>query len=120
MAASVGSRRLLGKRGVGRGIDGGFFAGGREFDPKTAASTGLRFNTGTSAHSFNAFHHDGQPNARAGIIFNAMQALEDMEDSLMVRWINSDSVVLNEEADFLAVGFGPDLDVGNDATGDEL
>src|SRR5687767_4319519 len=69
-----------------------------QFYPKRASMPIARLDPHAPAHALHAAADDGQADARAGELFKAVQALEDVEDALVVLGSDADAVVLDREA----------------------
>src|SRR5678816_4840909 len=66
-----------------------------QFQPERAASSGFRVDSHPSAHPFGGLFHNGQPNARAFVLF--ADPLKHHEDLVLEVLGNSDAIVLDEK-----------------------
>src|SRR5579884_2111550 len=81
-----------------------------QFDPEAAACAPLRIHANAATHSFDAFLHDGQADARSGILLGPMQSFEHAKDALLMFRFDADAVVLDVHMYFVANALGPDAD----------
>jgi hypothetical protein len=68
---------------------------GQQFDPEAAAFAILRFHTHCPAHALHCAFHHGQAHARARILIDVMQSLEQTENPILILGPNADSAVLD-------------------------
>src|SRR5205823_2807122 len=67
----------------------------REIDPESAAAARRRLHAHPPAHALDAFAHDRQPDARAGVVLRRVEPLEHPEDPLVMLRRDPDAVVLD-------------------------
>jgi hypothetical protein len=79
-------------------------------EEKGGAPAFLRFHPEAAAMTFHNFLADGQPDAGAGILRPAVQALKNHEDALLVSRSDADAVVPDCKPPGAVVFLGRDLD----------
>src|SRR5947207_8889632 len=87
--------------------------GFRQINPKATAFPELRFQADAAAHPFDGFSDDGQPDSGPGIFFNAMEAFEEVEDSVMMFGRDADAIVFDVDPNQPRSLFGPNDHLGS-------
>src|SRR5690606_18622848 len=73
-----------------------------------------------AAHSRDGLSHQGEPDAGARIVLGTMQALENVEDAVMVLHVESDAVVTHPQQNPAVTRARTDLDARRGARAAEL
>src|SRR5579885_1919020 len=84
--------------------------GQREIKCRTLA--GFRFDPDAAPVRLDDLLADGQPDAGAGVFFAGMQALEDLEDPLVVPRIDPDPIVVDGKKPLSVASFRRNVDGG--------
>lgn len=86
---------------------------GEKGEAEGGSSTGLRFDPDAAAVPFHDLPANGESDSRSRVLLPAVEALEDLEDSVPVPLFDADAVVLNGDHPMAPVGlFGRQVDLG--------
>src|SRR5262245_50660864 len=81
-----------------------------DLEVKGGAPPGFAFGPYLAAHTLDRLPHDRQANACSGIIFQRVQALKDLKNSVVMFHIEAHAVVAHPQSAALLSLFGADLD----------
>src|ERR1039458_10476459 len=79
---------------------------------KRGAAPGLRFHPDATPTALHDLLADGQPDARAGVLFVGVQPLEDREDTLGILGLDSDAVIADGKNPFISLLLGRNVNPG--------
>ena len=80
----------------------------------------VRFHSDGAAHTFHGFAHNGQSDARSLVFQVRMDLFKNVENFVLILWINPNSIVLDPNPDAAIAIFSPNVDFGPYPWRDEL
>src|SRR5260370_22698137 len=77
---------------------------------KRGALAHIRFDPDAAPVTLHNLAANGHPNTISGVLIARVQALEQFENTLGIRWIDSDSVIAHRHHQFVRLPFRPYVD----------
>src|SRR5690606_8770157 len=98
----------------------GFRSSSRKLQEEGRTPADFALGPHPAAHSRDGLSHQGEPDAGARIVLGTMQALENVEDAVMVLHVESDAVVTHPQQNPAVARARTDLDARGGARAAEL
>src|SRR5690606_32251466 len=80
------------------------------FEEKGRPLAGRALDPDPAAHALHRLAHDGEPDARPGVVLRTMQALENIKDAVGEFHVETDAVVAHPEDRLVALDPAADFD----------